>query len=213
MARYFPIFIDLRGKPCLVVGAGEIGASKAAQLIKYGASVTVVAPEVHPDVDQWAKDGSIRLLRRSFQEADVEGMTLVVGSTSSTEVNTTVFEAASRRGILANIVDVPDLCSFTYGAIVERGDLQIVVSTSGRSPAYAARLRRELEDSYGEEYGIYLDILGQVRHQVQQTVDDLKHRKLIYRRVFEMDLLPLLREGRAEEARRLALQCISQSLD
>jgi precorrin-2 dehydrogenase/sirohydrochlorin ferrochelatase len=213
VARYFPIFLDLEGTECLVVGAGEIATGKAAQLLKYGARLTIVAPRATQQVLEWAKQGRVRYHDREFQESDLDGKTLVVGSTDRPEVNRRVYEAARSRNILANIVDVPELCSFIYGAVVERGDLQIAISTSGRSPAYAAHLRRELENQFGEEYAEYVDILGQVRRAVRKAVTDLEEQKNVYARILQMDLLSLIRSGRKEEALKAALECISPSSD
>ncbi len=213
MAKYFPVFLDLEGTECLVVGAGDIATGKAAQLLKYGASLTIVAPEATEQVREWASQGRVRYHAREFRESDLDGKVLVVGSTDRPDVNRSVFEAARRRGILANIVDVPELCSFIYGAVVERGDLQIAISTSGRSPAYAAHLRRELEQQFGEEYALYVDILGQVRRAVREAIPDLEEQKRVYSRILEMGLLSLIRAGRSDEALKAALECISPSSD
>ena len=213
MAKYFPVFLDLEGTECLVVGAGEIATGKAAQLLKYGARITIVAPRATEQVRQWAREGRVRYHAREFRESDLDGKTLVVGSTDRPEVNRTVYEAARRRSVLANIVDVPELCSFIYGAVVERGDLQIAISTSGRSPAYAAHLRRALEEQFGEEYADYVDILGQARRAVREAVPDLEEQKEVYSRILRLDLLSLIRCGRKEDALRAALECISPSSD
>ena len=163
MPKYFPLFLDLQDKPCLVVGAGEIATRKAAQLLHYGARLTVVAPEASGTVREWAQEGRVHWHQREFRDSDVEGMLLVVASTDSSQVNRAIFDAASGRGILANIVDVPDLCNFVYGALVERGDLQIAISTSGRSPVFARHLKKEMEAQFGPEYAEYLEILGEAR--------------------------------------------------
>lgn len=213
MPKYFPIFLDIRGKPCLVVGGGEIATHKASQLLKYGPRLTIVAPTATAAILDWAGRREISYAPRAFQPADVDGKTLVVSATNDKTVDAEVSEAAMERGVLVNIADVPELCSFVYGAIVERGDLQIVVSTSGRSPAFAAHLKRDLEHQFGEEYAQYLDILGEARLHTRRTLPDLKQQQAAYRKLLSMDLLGLLREGRADEARRKALECISPSSD
>lgn len=213
MPKYFPLFLDLQNKPCLVVGAGEIATRKAAQLLHYGARLTVVAPEASGTVREWALEGRVEWHQREFRDGDVEGMLLVVASTDNSQVNRAIFDAASGRGILANIVDVPDLCNFVYGALVERGDLQIAISTSGRSPAFARYLKKHLEAEFGPEYAEYLEILGEARALGREKLPGAAEQKAAYGRILEMDLLGLIREGRGDEARRRALACISPSSD
>lgn len=213
MPRYFPLFLDLQDKPCLVVGAGEIATRKAEQLLHYGARLTIVAPDASADVRHWASEGRVVWRQRSFEPSDLDGALLVVASTNLPDVNRAVFDAASELGVLANIVDVPELCHFTYGALVERGDLQIAISTSGRSPAYAARLKRDLEQQFGPEYEEYVDILGEARARARASLAEEALRKQALQRVMALDLLALIMEGRGEEARRRALACISPSSD
>jgi len=213
MARYFPIFLDLHGRPCLVVGAGAIATGKARQLLNYGAVLTIVAPQATEEVREWARSGRVNYHAREFRESDLDGQKLVIGSTDSPDVNRAVYEAADRRGIMANIVDVPELCSFVYGSLVERGDLQIAISTSGRSPSFASHLRKQLEAQFGEEYGTYLDILGQCREIAKKRFPDMEQRKAVLDRVMRLDLLELIREGKREEASREALECVSRSSD
>lgn len=213
MPRFFPIFLDLQDKPCLVVGAGEVGTRKSEQLLKYGARLTIVAPECTDTVRQWASDNRVVYIQREFQPSDIDGNLLVIGSTNNLDINRAVFESAEERNILANIVDEPDICNFIYGALVERGDLQIAISTSGRSPAYASHLRKQLEVQFDEDYATYLDILGQARVHARQSLTNLDTQKKAYNKILELDLLPLIRKGKAEDARKKALECISRLSD
>jgi len=118
--------------------------------------VRVVAPEATPQVRSWALSNSIEWRQRPFQPDDLEGMFLVVAATSSTQLHERIFEEATQRGVLCNIVDVPPLCDFYYPAVVQRGALQIAISTAGQSPALAQRLRIQLEDQFGPEYEEWL---------------------------------------------------------
>lgn len=208
MADFFPIFLDLKGKRCLVVGAGEIASGKAAQLLKYGAKLTIVAPDVSDHVRAWADNGEIILLHRPFEPSDLDGQILVVGSTNDPEVNKRVYEEATARGIWANIVDVPELCSFIYGAIVERGDLQIAISTSGKSPAFASHLRKQLESQFGEQYAEYLKILAEARKAGRSRLKNIEQQKAAYSAILKLDLLDLIERGEIEEAREKALEVI-----
>jgi len=213
MAKYFPLFLDIQDKPCLVVGAGQIATNKAEQLLKYGAKLTVVAPEASEQIRQWAAQGLLTYLPRAFLPDDLDGQTLVVGSTNAPSVNTQVFEEATRRGVMANIVDVPELCNFIYGAVVQRGDLQIAISTSGQSPVFAAQLRQQLELQFGEEYAAYLEILGEARRLARERLPDPETQKRAYDLILKLELLPLISDGKTDAAREATLQVIATLAD
>jgi precorrin-2 dehydrogenase/sirohydrochlorin ferrochelatase len=175
--KLFPMFLKLSGRACLVVGAGTIAESKTASLLEAGGRVRVVAPEATAQVRSWAQSNAIEWHRRSFQPDDLEGMFLVVAATSSTELHERIFEEATRRGVLCNIVDVPALCDFYYPSVVQRGSLQIAISTSGQSPALAQRLRKQLEDQFGPEYEEWLAQLGEARDKLFSAKMDPEERK------------------------------------
>jgi precorrin-2 dehydrogenase/sirohydrochlorin ferrochelatase len=176
-AKLFPMFLKLSGRPCLVVGAGTVAESKIASLLEAGGRVRVVAPEATPQVRSWAQSNDIQWHQRPFEPRDLEGTFLVVAATSSKELNERLFEEATRRGVLCNIVDVPGLCDFYYPAVVQRGALQIAISTSGQSPALAQRLRKQLEEQFGPEYEEWLAQLGEARDELQSASLDPDERK------------------------------------
>jgi len=176
-AKLFPMFLKLSARPCLVVGAGTIAESKIASLLEAGGRVRVVAPEATPQVCSWAHSNSIEWHQRLFQADDLEGMFLVVAATSSTELHQRIFAQATQRGVLCNIVDVPPLCDFYYPSIVQRGALQIAISTAGQSPALAQRLRKQLEDQFGPEYEEWLAQLGEARDKLFSAKLDPEERK------------------------------------
>jgi uroporphyrin-III C-methyltransferase/precorrin-2 dehydrogenase/sirohydrochlorin ferrochelatase len=171
------MFLKLDGKPCLVVGAGTIAVPKIDSLLRAGAQVTVVAPEALPAVEAWADEGRLQWHARSYADADVEGMLLVVAATNRQPVNHAVAEAARARSILCNSVDDPPDCDFYYPSVVERGDLQIAVSTAGKSPALAQRLREELSALLPEDAGAWLDALGELRLKVLAALPAGEERK------------------------------------
>jgi precorrin-2 dehydrogenase/sirohydrochlorin ferrochelatase len=175
------MFVKLSGRLCLVVGAGPVGEAKIEGLLASGATVRVVAPRATPAVEEWARWGRIVWDARAFQPADLEGTFLVVAATSSVEVNDSVFSKAQRRGVLCNVVDDPERCDFYSPAVVRRGDLQIAISTNGRSPALAARLRRELEEQFGPEYEAWIEQLGQKRKELlSHEMDPDERRRLLH---------------------------------
>ncbi len=175
--KLFPMFLKLLDRPCLVVGAGAVGESKIASLLEAGGRVRVVAPEATPQVRSWVQLNTIEWHQRPFQPDDLDGMFLVVAATSSTELHQRIFEEAPRRGVLCNIVDVPALCDFYYPSVVQRGALQIAISTAGLSPALAQRLRKQLEDQFGPEYEEWLMQLGNAREKLHSAKIDPEERK------------------------------------
>jgi precorrin-2 dehydrogenase len=161
--RYFPINLDLRSRPAVVVGGGRIAARKCAALLEAGAQVTVIAPRLDESVRRMVDTGEVRHVARRFMPADLAGAFLVFAATDDPGVNGTVAREAAARAILADIADAPGLGSFTLPAVMRQGDLQIAVSTGGKSPALARRIRDRLAGMYGPEYASALEILGNLR--------------------------------------------------
>ena len=164
----FPIFVKLEGQPVLLVGAGPVAESKVGGLVSAGAAVTVVAPEATPAIQKLADAGTISWHRRQFDPSDLEGVRLVVAAVPS-DVAGSIYQEAHRRGILVNSVDDPVNCDFYYPAVVNRGDLQIAISTAGHSPALAQRIRIELEQQFGPEYTQWIQQLGEARRELFAT--------------------------------------------
>jgi precorrin-2 dehydrogenase / sirohydrochlorin ferrochelatase len=172
MRGLFPLFLKLEGRRCLVVGAGEIGETKLASLLQTNGIVEVVAPRVTGKVEAWAREGKIQWHRREFNDSDLDGCFLVIVATSSRELQEKIHRLARQRGVLCNVVDVPELCDFYYPAVVRRGALQIAISTGGQSPALAQRLRKELEEQFADEYADWLAELGEARKRIRAEVVD-----------------------------------------
>src|ERR1700722_5964218 len=160
------MFMKLAGKQCLVVGAGKVGEPKISGLLDTGASIHVVAIEASPQVREWANSGKIKLELRAFSPNDLDGKFLAVVATASSSLNELIYHEAQRRGVLCNVVDVPQFCDFFYPAVVRRGDLQIAISTTGQSPSLAQKIRQRLERQFGEGYGDWVERLGETRRLV-----------------------------------------------
>jgi precorrin-2 dehydrogenase/sirohydrochlorin ferrochelatase len=173
----FPIFLKLDGRRCLVVGAGKVAEGKIRGLIEARASIEVVAPDAVWQLKKWAWEGVIGWKARVFQPSDLDQVCLVIAATSIPEVNREVFKEARLRNVLCNAVDDPENCDFYYPAVVNRGDLQIAISTGGRSPALAQRLRQELEEQFGAEYESWVAELGKAREELTAQVLDIEARK------------------------------------
>lgn len=164
----FPVFLKLAGQRCVVVGAGKTAEEKIPTLLSCGATVVVVAPSATSGIQAWARDGKICWLKRRFETHDLDAALLCVVATSSKTTNRTIFEEARERGILCNVVHDGVHCNFYYPAVVRRGPLQIAVSTAGHSGALAQRLRQELENQFGAEWGSWLRWLGEARSSLYE---------------------------------------------
>jgi precorrin-2 dehydrogenase/sirohydrochlorin ferrochelatase len=197
--------IILKGRPCLVIGGGEVGLEKVEGLLACGADVTLVSPDAVPELSELAAEGSIRWERREYRAADLDDAFLAVAATGSTDVNIAVYEDAERRQMLVNVVDVPPLCNFILPAIVRTGPLAIAISTSGASPALAKRLRREIADSFGEPYAQLALILNEVRGWAKDTLPTYQDRKEFFESIVngEPDPVELLRAGDERAVREL----------
>lgn len=165
-AALFSMFVKLAGRACLVVGAGSVGTPKIEGLLAAGADVTVIAPHATEAVKAWAEEGRILWHARSFEPSDLDGVFLVVVATPSRELNDLVFKQAQGQGVLANVVDDPPRCDFYYPAVVRRGALQIAISTDGKSPALAQRLRRQFEEEFDPVYQDWVEELGLERQRL-----------------------------------------------
>ncbi len=177
MTDLFPMFVKLEGRQVLVVGAGNVGEAKIGGLLDTGARIRVVALDASPAVREWARAGEIELALRAFTEDDLHGAFLAIVATASRSLNERVYFEARRRGVLCNVVDVPDLCDFFYPAVVRRGDLQIAISTSGQSPSLAQKIRQQLEKQFGPGYAAWVAELGETRKLILASDLD-KERKL-----------------------------------
>jgi precorrin-2 dehydrogenase/sirohydrochlorin ferrochelatase len=195
--RYYPIFVNLEGKDCLVVGAGAVGRRKIAALAECGPRSLLVVDTRPPDADMAGllDDPAVRYETRAFAEADVEGKFIVIASTDNEELNWRVSNLCRERGILCNIVDQPEKCSFIVPATITRGDLVLAISTSGASPALAKKIRRELEEVFGSHYGAFLLLMARVRRLVLSQGRPTDENTRIFKAIIESEVLESLRDG------------------
>jgi precorrin-2 dehydrogenase/sirohydrochlorin ferrochelatase len=167
---YIPIFLDVTDRRCVVVGGGEVAARKVESLLAAGAHVTVVSPSLAaPSLAAAVDRGMVEHVARAYQRGDIAGCALAYAATDDRDLHRALADEARVLSIPLNVVDVPDLCSFIAPAVVKRGALQIAISTGGAAPAFAARLRRELEKHFGTEYGIALTVLRAARHRLHDS--------------------------------------------
>jgi len=170
--------LKLTRRRCVVIGGGEIGLEKVEGLLACDGEVTLIAPEALPALGEYAREGSIRWERRAYAgPADLQAAFIAIAATDDTDVNIAVFEDAERRAMLVNVVDVPPLCNFILPAIVRISPLAIAISTAGASPALAKRMKREIEEQFGEPYARLAVLLNEVRGWAKATLATYQERK------------------------------------
>lgn len=198
----YPLNLKLSDRRCLVIGGGKVAERKVAVLLQSAAQVTLISPELTEAIRRWAERGQLRHYARHYHSADVSGYLLVFCATDSAAINQQVADDARQAGALVNVADRPDLCDFTIPARLLRGSLSITVSTGGNSPALARELRNELAGRYGPEYEDYLEIVGRLRREWQQSCDSSAERCCRWNELkgFDPEVLDLLRQGRKVEA-------------
>jgi uroporphyrin-III C-methyltransferase/precorrin-2 dehydrogenase/sirohydrochlorin ferrochelatase len=174
-----PIFLKLDGRPGLLVGAGTVALDKIGSLLSTGIRLRIVAPQAHEEIRRLAAEGKLEWVERSFEPSDLDGNFLVIAATDNHEVNASVYRGAIERNILCNSVDDIPNCDFFFGSVVSRGDLQIAISTAGESPAFAQRLRREIDEQLPQDLGPWLLNLGQLRREVLASHPRSEARKLL----------------------------------
>ena len=197
---YYPIFIDVEDRSVVIIGGGNVCARKAETMMRYGANVTVVSPQLTAEIEAWARDGRIRIQRKEYEESDIEGASMVIASTDDECINGRIARDCRRRRIPVNVVDVTHLCEFIVPAIIEKGSIQVAVSTGGKSPALARTLKEDLQRLIGPEYAEINDLLGELRPSAKKVLPTDTDRKRFFDGILARGVLQMLREGRRKEA-------------
>ena len=211
MTSMYPVTLKLTGRFCTVVGGGAVAARKVTSLLEQGARVTVISPEFHEDL--LAIQNQLIWKKQYYSEGMLEGSFLVIAATESRETNHAVYEWCEEHQVLVNVVDSLEESSFTVNAMVQRGDLMLAVSTSGISPAVSRKIRQELEQTYGPEYGVMLKILAETRQEAMETIQDSGKRRQFLQSVADMELPELLKKETKEEVQKRVKLCLSSYLD
>jgi precorrin-2 dehydrogenase / sirohydrochlorin ferrochelatase len=200
----FPAFLKIAGRRCVVVGAGAVGEEKIISLLRAGADVCVVAPHATERVQAWAREEKFRWKARKFRPGDLRDAFLVVAATSSPELHEKIYRQAKRQNVLCNVVDDPERCDFYYGSVVNRGSLQIAISTGGQSPALAQRLRKQFEQQFGAEYELWIEEIGKARKTLfAGKIDPERRKQLLHHLASELSFEEFLRRrSRSAEKRR-----------
>ena len=213
MKRYRPLCLDVAQRPVVVIGGGGVGTQKVRDLLECDAQVTVISPETSDYIRERASEGRVTLQLRRYKAGDTDGAFLVIVATDDPEANAAVYAEANAAGRMVNVCDDPPHCNFIFASKIERGPLTVSLFTHGTSPAFARRVRREMEGWLGPEYAQMAELMAQVRIRVR-ALDGLTQpqRQRIYERLVYSELLLLFREGEAEKTAELAERLINDEL-
>jgi len=197
---FYPVNLQIEGRPCAVVGGGIVAERKVLSLLSAGAGVTVFSPKVTANIVELVRNRRIVHVDRPYRQGDIVGFFIVICATDDSKVNSLVAEEARQKGILVNVVDDARLGDFSVPAQVTHGDLLITVSTGGKSPALSGRLRAELAERYGPEYGLYLELVSKVRCEMKNRLATAKERGTFWQQALDKEIVGLLRQGKIKEA-------------
>jgi precorrin-2 dehydrogenase / sirohydrochlorin ferrochelatase len=203
---FIPIFLQVEGKPCLVVGGGEVALRKVTPLIDAGAQVTVISPRVSAELASIAESGRILLRQRTYRAGDMQGYHLVYAATDDSELQQSLFEEARRLNILINVADAPEFCSFITPSVIRRGQLQVAISTGGASPATARILRQSMEEWLGDEFEALLEVMAAARDWLKRHEADAEARARKLNALAASGIDEALRRGDAVAVDRLVTQ-------
>lgn len=197
---YYPIYLDIENRNVVIIGGGNVCARKAETMMNYGARVTVISPDFTDEIEKWAGDGCLQLRRKTYDEHDLDDANIVIASTDDEAVNTQIAADCRRRRIPVNVVDVTHLCEFIVPAIVEKGSIQIAVSTGGKSPVIARTLKEDLHRLIGPEYDEINQVLGSLREGAKNVLPTDIDRKRFFDGIVAQGILEMLRSGRRRDA-------------
>lgn len=209
MNHLFPIFLNLNDQLCLVIGGGKVAERKIYNLLDYGAQIKVISPQICPQIELWAREKLVHLEQREFFVDDLKDAFIVFAATDDTKLNQEISRLCRSHGALVNAVDDPPCCDFFVPSILRRNSLVVAISTEGKSPAYARRLRRELEEIITREHGEFVDLLGDLRELIKNNVADINQRRAIFEALVNSDILELIKAGEEDRIRERVKECMS----
>ena len=207
---YFPIYLDMQQRPCLVVGGGAVAERKIASLLEAGANVTVVSPDITDNIARWWKQGAIHLQARRYRAGDTVGFRIVFAATDDAGLNDVVFRECRNSGVWINAADDPGRCDFILPSVLRRGELAIAISTGGESPALARTIREELEFYFTGEYDSLVKLASEVRSELRAKGISLPFEN--WQRALTGDVRQLLMRGDLARAREVFLKDLEVSL-
>jgi len=210
---FYPVNLDIKEKQCLVVGGGAVASRKAKTLMECGATVTVVSPEFTEDLKDLEQTSDVLLIQRPYQTSDLDEKFLVIGATDDEKLNRRINADAEHRNMLCNIADVPDICNFILPAIIRRKDLCVTVSTSGKSPAFAKKLRKDLEKIFGDEYALFLSLMGEIRKKLLAEEHAPEAHKPIFEKLISLDLPEMIKNNEKKRINQVLFEILGSGYD
>ena len=198
MPPYYPVYLDLDGRPCVIIGGGEVASRKVRGLLECRASLTVISPSVTPDIRERAETGELQWSAREYVEGDLKGAFLAIAATDRRPVNEAIADEAARNNVILNVVDDPSLCTFIAPAVVRQGEVTVALSTGGASPALARKLRESLEASDALQYADLAGVLSSARKELRRCGAQVHPDR--WQDCITLELVDLVRDGRSEEA-------------
>jgi len=206
MTTYYPIYVELHEQPCIVIGGGKIAEGKVEGLLTAGAQVTIISPSLTSHLHTLVEQNKVAYISRTYQHGDLADAFMVICATDQTEINHQVWQEASTNRQLVNVVDDTPRCNFIAPAILRKGDLNIAISTGGKAPALAVRLKERLQKEIGPQYERFLELSGQLREPLARNIPDFETRKKLWYELVDSDILELL----SQDNEPAALDLISQ---
>jgi precorrin-2 dehydrogenase/sirohydrochlorin ferrochelatase len=203
--EYYPVFLDISGMKCFVVGGGRVAERKCAPLVRAGAKVTVISPEISHGLEVYKRKGLLRHICRNYRTGDIKPPSLVIVATDSEKMNKKVFSDAKSHRVLLNVVDNPPLCNFIVPSVLRQGPLTIAVSTGGVSPAMARAVKKRLGGLYGTDFSKYLNFLKSIRPKVMREVLDKRTRGLLLKALASDEIIDILLQEGFLQAKKAAL--------
>ncbi len=202
---YYPVFLNVKGKKCVVVGGGQVALRKVRVMLEHGADVEVISPDLCPELAELSTSGAIRALGRDYQAGDLKNAFVAIAATDHSEINRRVVAEARRKSVLVNVVDDAEISDFIVPSYLRRGEITIAVSTGGTSPALARKIRSRLEKELGDEYALLVGLIGEVRAELKQKKIEVDGDS--WQEALDLDLLlDLVRKGETERAKAALLR-------
>ncbi len=201
---YYPMFLNIGGRRCVVVGGGRVALRKVKALLEHGASIEVISPDLCPELNKLVETGEVKVLRRHYQPGDLQKALIAVAATDNSDINQQVIKEAHDKSVLVNVANDTEHSDFIVPSYLRRGGMTIAVSTAGKSPALARKIRARLEKEFGEEYISLVNLIGEVRAEVRQQ--GIKVSNDDWQEALDLDLmLDLLKRGDSQKAKAILL--------
>ncbi|MBI4734093.1 MAG: bifunctional precorrin-2 dehydrogenase/sirohydrochlorin ferrochelatase, partial [Rubrobacteridae bacterium] len=204
---FYPMYVNIEGLKCLVVGGGDVATRKVGSLIECDAAVSVVSPRITFDLERIQSEGRITVELREYVEGDIDGAALVIVATDNSTLNEQIYREAKEKNIPVNVVDAPDICTFIVPSIIRRGDFILSISTSGSCPALAKSVRKDLQEQFGGEYAEFCNILRQFRKNLADKYDRQEDRAEALKKFIDSDVIELIKAGKSEEVKERVRAC------